>query len=78
MDDCLVNWGSDKAGTYIDGSVGLDSGQQPIFNEDGSIGIIFNGGIYNYASLRERLQSQGHDFTTDTDTEVLVHLYEER
>ena len=88
MNDCLVHRGPDEDGTFVDGPVGLthrrlsivglDTGRQPIFNEDGSIAVIFNGEIYNYESLREDLRRQGHEFSTDTDTEVLVHLYEEQ
>lgn len=88
MNDCLVHRGPDEDGTFIDGPVGLthrrlsivglDTGRQPIFNEEGSIAVIFNGEIYNYKSLREDLRRQGHEFSTDTDTEVLVHLYEEQ
>lgn len=79
--------GPDDSGLYTDGSVGLahrrlsiidlSGGRQPIFNEDESIVIIFNGEIYNYQMLRDSLSSAGHTFTTETDTEVLVHLYEE-
>jgi asparagine synthase (glutamine-hydrolysing) len=88
MNDCLVHRGPNESGTFVDGPiglasrrlsiVGLDSGRQPIFNEDGSIAVVFNGEIYNYEPLRENLQEQGHEFSTDTDTEILVHLYEER
>jgi asparagine synthase (glutamine-hydrolysing) len=88
MNQCLVHRGPDQSGTYIDGSVGLanrrlsivgvETGRQPIFNEDGTVAVVFNGEIYNYGRLRQRLQRQGHEFTTETDTEVLVHLYEER
>jgi asparagine synthase (glutamine-hydrolysing) len=52
-------------------------GHQPVFNEDGSIGVVFNGEIYNYRELMERLQSRGHRFQTQSDTETLVHLYED-
>lgn len=88
MNDCLAHRGPDENGTYTDGPVGLahrrlsivglDTGRQPIFNEDGSVSVIFNGEIYNHEKLRISLQKQGHEFATDTDTEVLVHLYEEQ
>ncbi|MGC2230760.1 MAG: asparagine synthase (glutamine-hydrolyzing), partial [Candidatus Acidiferrum sp.] len=57
--------------------IDLQSGHQPLSNEDGSIWIVFNGEIYNYQDLRASLQSKGHVFKTQTDTEVIVHLYEE-
>ncbi|MFC7082340.1 asparagine synthase (glutamine-hydrolyzing) [Halorussus caseinilyticus] len=87
MNDCQTHRGPDDRGVYRDGPVGfahrrlsvigLESGRQPIFNEDGSVAVVFNGELYNYRSIRESLRSRGHRFETDTDTEVLVHLYEE-
>ncbi|WP_435066127.1 asparagine synthase (glutamine-hydrolyzing) [Halobaculum sp. EA56] len=86
MGNCLAHRGPDGAGTYVDGPVGLahrrlaiidpEFGQQPLFNEDRSVCVAFNGEIYNHETLREELSS-GHTFRTDADTEVLVHLYEE-
>ncbi|MBA1333095.1 hypothetical protein QQ73_19220, partial [Candidatus Endoriftia persephone str. Guaymas] len=58
--------------------IDLEGGDQPIFNEDRSIAIVFNGEIYNYKELREQLLKNGHQFKTHSDTEVIVHLYEER
>ena len=87
MNECQRHRGPDSEDYFLDGSlgfahsrlsiVGLDTGDQPIENEDGSVVVIFNGEIYSYPELREELESTGHTFTTDTDTEVLVHLYEE-
>lgn len=57
--------------------IDLNTGQQPISNEDGTIWIVFNGEIYNYRELRSRLIAKGHQFTTNTDTETIVHLYED-
>ena len=79
--------GPDDEGRYLSGQVALgfrrlsiidlSSGHQPLSNEDGSIWVVFNGEIYNYRELRKRLVDKGHVFKTQTDTEVLVHLYEE-
>jgi asparagine synthase (glutamine-hydrolysing) len=57
--------------------IDLSGGHQPVFNEDGKVGIVFNGEIYNFAQLREQLEKSGHRFRTRSDTEVIVHAYEE-
>lgn len=87
MRDAMVHRGPDDAGCHIDRHVGiamrrlsiidLETGHQPIFNEDGTICVVLNGEIYNYRELREELVAVGHRFQTQTDTEVIVHLYEE-
>ena len=79
--------GPDQFGIYLDEQAGLGSarlsiidlasGQQPITNEDGSLWIVFNGEIFNYPELRQELEEKGHRFATHTDTEVILHLYEE-
>ena len=79
--------GPDEFGIYRDPSIGLggarlsiidlSTGQQPIGNEDGTLWIVFNGEIYNYVELRPQLETRGHRFSTDTDTEVILHLYED-
>ncbi|MCI0519391.1 MAG: asparagine synthase (glutamine-hydrolyzing) [Chloroflexi bacterium] len=83
----LRHRGPDQFGVYLDERVGLgsarlsiidlSSGQQPISNEDETLWIVFNGEIFNYVELRPELEQRGHHFTTNTDTEVVVHLYEE-
>ena len=83
----LYHRGPDEFGLYRDGHVGMASarlsiidlagGQQPISNEDGSLWIVFNGEIFNYIELRTALEERGHHFATATDTEVILHLYEE-
>ena len=87
MCDLIRHRGPDDEGIYTDGSCGigvrrlsiidLSTGHQPISNEDGSIWVVFNGEIYNYQELRQDLIQRGHRFTTNSDTETLVHLYEE-
>jgi asparagine synthase (glutamine-hydrolysing) len=87
MAGALFHRGPDDEGFYVDGNAGLAvrrlevidlvTGHQPIPNEDGSIWIVFNGEIYNYLELRKELEDKGHTFSTDTDTETIVHLYEE-
>ena len=88
MLDRIKHRGPDAEGKYIDEGIALghrrlsiidvsSSGDQPIFNEDGSLVIIFNGEIYNYREIREKLIEAGHKFSTNTDTEVLIHGYEE-
>ncbi|HID72176.1 MAG TPA: hypothetical protein EYP29_05490 [Thermoplasmata archaeon] len=83
----LKHRGPDDQGHYTNDSLSLGHrrlsiidlarGHQPISNEDESIWLIFNGEIYNYLNLREELEKKGHDFSTKSDTEVIVHLYEE-
>ena len=58
--------------------IDVQGGHQPISNEDGTVWTVLNGEIYNFAELREELEHKGHRFTTRSDTEVVVHLYEER
>ena len=87
MNDTLAHRGPDDEGFHSDGPVALGmrrlaiidlaSGRQPIANEDGTVWIVFNGEVYNYIELREELAGKGHRFRTRSDTEVLVHLYEE-
>ena len=87
MAGVMAHRGPDGEGFFLDGHVGLghrrlslidiESGSQPIFNEDRSVVVVFNGEIFNYRELTEELQARGHVFQTRSDTETLVHLYEE-
>jgi len=87
MASALVHRGPDADGFYSDDHVALghrrlsiidlDSGDQPLTNEDGSLWIVYNGEIYNYRELRTSLEAAGHRFRTHTDTEVILHLYED-
>ena len=87
MSETLVHRGPDSEGSFVDGGVGLaarrlaiidlETGDQPIGNEDGRIQVVQNGELYNYRELRRDLERAGHRFATHGDTEVLVHLYEE-
>lgn len=84
----IIHRGPDSAGVHSDENVtlgfrrlsiiDLSEGSQPIYNEDGSLVIVFNGEIYNYQSIREKLVANGHTFKTHADTEVLIHLYEDK
>jgi asparagine synthase (glutamine-hydrolysing) len=87
MCDAIRHRGPDDEGVHVDGPVGLgmrrlsiidlSGGHQPVFNEDGSVAIVFNGEIYNYRELRDGLIARGHVMRTHSDTETIVHLYEE-
>ncbi len=91
MRDTMIHRGPDDAGLYIskDGKIGLGHrrlsiidlsarAKQPMSNEDGTIWIVFNGEIYNYKYLQKQLNEKGHVFKSDSDTEVIIHLYEEK
>lgn len=87
MCQTLVHRGPDEAGTFVDKNIGigmrrlsiidLKTGTQPITNEDNTLYIVFNGEIYNYRELKPDLVNKGHIFRTNSDTEVILHLYEE-
>jgi asparagine synthase (glutamine-hydrolysing) len=88
MTDALTHRGPDEEGYYTEPGIGLghrrlsiidlSTGQQPLCNEDRSVWAAFNGEIFNYVELREVLEKRGHVFRTHSDTETLVHLYEEK
>jgi len=87
MCNAMIHRGPDDSGIHVDGMSGLGmrrlqiidlhTGHQPVFNEDKTIWIVFNGEIYNYQELRQLLLNKKHVFSTQTDTEVILHLYEE-
>ncbi|HEX2516690.1 MAG TPA: asparagine synthetase B, partial [Chloroflexota bacterium] len=88
MSGLIAHRGPDAEGFLVDGPVALanrrlaiidlsPAGRQPLYNEDGSVGIVYNGELYNFQSLRLELESRDHRFRSATDTEVIVHAYEE-
>ncbi len=88
MTDTMLHRGPDDSGYWLDGRIGLahrrlsiidlsPDGRQPMANEDGSVLLTFNGEIYNFAELRSELLSRGHRFTSQSDSEVILHGYEE-
>jgi len=87
MAAALRHRGPDEFGIYLGARAGLgharlsiidlQTGQQPLANEDGSLWIVYNGELFNYIELREELQALGHTFRTSSDTEVIVHAYEQ-
>ncbi|MEO8089779.1 MAG: asparagine synthetase B, partial [Gemmatimonadales bacterium] len=87
MCDAIAHRGPDDWGTFVEDGLGLGmrrlsiidlaGGHQPLANEDGTVVVVFNGELYNFESLYAELVAKGHRFSTRSDTEVLVHLYEE-
>ena len=87
MCEAITHRGPDSRGKFVGDGVGLgiqrlaiidlETGDQPIANEDGSVVVVLNGEIYNYRELRVELERAGHRFSTRSDTEVIVHLYED-
>ncbi|HBG46052.1 MAG TPA: asparagine synthase (glutamine-hydrolyzing) [Deltaproteobacteria bacterium] len=88
MTDIMEHRGPDDRGTFLDGPLGLGHrrlsildlsplGHQPMMNEDSTVAVVFNGEIYNYIELRDELRKAGHSFRSSSDTEVIVHAYEE-
>ena len=74
--DIYVNYNTGLAHTRLS-VIDLETGGQPLCNEDGTLWIVFNGEIFNYRALRKVLEERGHQFRTQSDTEVILHLYEE-
>lgn len=87
MADKIIHRGPDQEGYYVDEKIALghrrlsiidlSNGTQPMFNEDKTIVVVFNGEIYNYQEIKKELEEKGHIFKTNSDTEILVHGYEE-
>jgi asparagine synthase (glutamine-hydrolysing) len=87
MRDVIAHRGPDEAGLHVDAHaalahrrlsiVDLSTGQQPLANEDGSVWVVFNGEIYNHAAVRKDLEAHGHHYRTRSDTETIVHAYEQ-
>ncbi len=87
MTGIISHRGPDESGVHLDGPVGLgiarlsiidlSGGHQPISNETGDVWVVFNGEIWNYKTLRQELTEKGHRFSTNSDTETIVHAYEE-
>ncbi len=87
MTDSIIHRGPDSAGMYVDDDIALgfrrlsiidiEGGNQPMFNEDSSLVLVFNGEVYNFKQLREELELSGHVFTSNADSEVVLHGYEE-
>src|SRR5579863_2631120 len=87
MCQTMVHRGPDDEGIFVEGGAGLgmrrlsiidvEGGHQPVFNEDRNVWVVFNGEIYNFRELRRELEGRGHQFKTHSDTEVIVHLYED-
>ncbi len=87
MNDAIAHRGPDGDGEYVAPGIGLGhrrlaiidvgGGQQPLFNEDGTVVVVFNGEIYNFADIKKELEARGHLFRTHCDTEVIVHGWEE-
>src|SRR5206468_8483763 len=87
MTAALTHRGPDDCGYHADGNVllghrrlsviDLKTGQQPMYNQDRTVAVVFNGEIYNFQEIRRRLAAAGHLFRTNSDTETIVHAYEE-
>ena len=87
MTDRIIHRGPDQEGYYIDEKIALghrrlsiidlENGTQPMYSQNKNLVVIFNGEIYNYIELREELENKDHEFITNSDTEILIHGYEE-